>query len=227
MKKFQIKKLLCYLLISLFIMGIGGEKVFADDLPSRLTFSKNGSYSDGVYVNNVGLMDFRNGIKRDGGNRYHMFSTTINGRQADAYCLDSKLSAPTGSLDAYPAFLSEYQKRTVALIIQASEEYSNEIPNKARRYYVTQALIWEAIGDGPYGAGQGSPYTLNLNNWIKNNFSSFCNDVANYVKDHRNDAETISVKIIGDLENLYEDSTGEYLETEELMIYSTNSILRL
>lgn len=237
----KITKLLCYLIISLFIMGIGGEVATAETI--TVTTDKSGGVqkakvvdgSNSVVVNADGLMDFRNGIVK-GGNRYYKFITD----GTDVYCLDAALDAPEGAKTSGSSYvyisdlsslkyktennktvnLSDIQYKKIAAIIAKSNESSSSISNKYLRYYLTQAAIWQVINGQPSNPGNGSPYTVNFKSWIENNYGTFFKsllDAASDVKD-----KVYSVDVTDTANNVLTDNGNDFMESGTLKITSQN-----
>ena len=234
----RITKLLCCLIISLFIMGIGGELVKADTINVYTDKSggvQKGKVIDGsttVVVNADGLMDFRNGIAKSG-NRYYKFKTDAG----DVYCLDAALQAPsntktTGSEyvlindlstlkfkaeNSKTVSLSDLQYKQIAAVIEKSNQSSSRISNSYLRYYLTQAAIWHVINGGPSNAGMGSPYTVNFKKWIDDNYSGFYSGLIEAASQTTNTEPKITIETDNAGDILSDNGSG-YMESGTLKL---------
>lgn len=147
----SLKKLLCYVIISLFMFGIGGELVKADTLT----------------INSVQwLGNFQTA-------RYAKFNAYLNGESRYAYCFDAPLSAPSGYLTSYnPTNVSaETKLRIINVLVAAGyPQYNLQYTSggdmsQEDAYYVTQAAVWYAR----YGsAATYRTFTPNFHNKMKN-----------------------------------------------------------
>lgn len=140
--KFANLKLLCFLLISFFILGFGGE-VKADNV----NFSSHKPLS----IRSLTYFQW-------------IYSTSTG---QDAYCLEHSKMGPTQggimSLGLNNNILNSNQRKTVINILRASQGLTGLSSDE--RYYITQAAIWYAKdGIGPDG---GEGITLGFYNWIK------------------------------------------------------------
>ena len=139
----NITRLLCFLFISFFIVGIGGDIVKADS----------------VKVNSRGTLRFRS-------NTYYQYLET-NGK--DAFCLNGRSSAPSGRTLTFRNDLVDAKTANkIAAIIAASEDLKLAADQK---YYVTQAAIWY-VKEGIQQSGTGHPLTQNFVTWLKKNYGS-------------------------------------------------------
>lgn len=130
----KITKLLCCLIISLFIMGIGGEVVKADDnTPAPFTLGKKSDY--------VEIGGRNSEYVQGSGSLFHHF--TYNGN--DIFCLNSGLPAPTEQLLSYyknyfiDVFGTEKDEE-IASIIDTSEKLEGF--NEHEKYFMAQTAIW-------------------------------------------------------------------------------------
>jgi len=126
----KLKKLLCFLIVSIFVFGFGGEIAKADSFTSKAKLDYLGDYFQWKYNTTKGL---------------------------DAYCLDSASLSPAlvgGSRELTPVanitdILHADKVDSVIKILKASESLDLEA---GKRYYVTQAAIWYTV-DGIYSTG--------------------------------------------------------------------------
>ena len=221
----KLKKILCYLIISLFIMGIGGEKVFAATVNRRSGSSLSNSYNrEFVQIGTQydGRLDFRSGAA-NAQNGYFMFD--VDG--ADGYCLESIQEAPSNGTtmqEITTGGLSDHDRKIAGAIIDASNK-SQLIPDKTERFYVTQALLWEYV-DVTYESNQGSPFTSSFKKWIHSNYPEFVSEintaVQNVTNSYNSNSSTnkLPYTIVINGSGTLTDPTGEVhrLETEELTI---------
>jgi len=138
--KFANLKLLCFLLISFFILGFGGEVKANENFSSRQQLSiRSVTYFQWIY--------------------------NINNNQ-DAYCLEhSKMGPNPGgimSLGLNNSILNANQKKDIINILRASQGLTGL--SSAERYYITQAAIWYAKDGIGYDKGNG--ITQGFYNWI-------------------------------------------------------------
>ena len=127
--KFIKLKLLCFLLISFFIFGFGGE------VKAEVFYSK-------------GTLNYR------GLTYFQWFYPSYNSN-VDAYCINSSFNAPTGLSMTYAGdSLIPSSKRDS--IINILKESQNLNLTAGQRYYVTQAAIWYTLnGLGTNGITPG------------------------------------------------------------------------
>ena len=122
--RFTKFKLLCFLFISIFILGFGGE------IKAVMT------------VNSVDwLGDYSTA-------RYAKFNVTLDGVTRWAYCLDAPLEAAGSGYNLgnfTPTYISEDQKlRMINVLVAAGYPNYNLGLSDLDSYYVTQAALWYA-----------------------------------------------------------------------------------
>ena len=149
----KFRKLLCYVIISLFMFGIGGELVKADTITIN-SIEWLGNYQTA---------------------RYAKFNVTLNGTTSRyAYCLDAPLDAPGAgnSLSTFNPNLSpETKLRMINVLLAAGyPSYNLNYTNggkmsEADAFYVTQAALWYAR----YGSSaRYRTFTPNFHSKMKN-----------------------------------------------------------
>ena len=150
----KFSKLLCYLIVSIFIFGIGGEIVKADSLTI-----------DSKQWN----IDYNPAIWNDYTAKYAKFNVSLNGTYRYAYCLDAPDTDPSGTLySTSRADISEEQKNRIINVLVAAGYPQYNLPgidNDMEAYYVTQAALWYAR----YGStGTYQTFTPNFHLKMKN-----------------------------------------------------------
>ena len=135
----KFKKLLCYLIVSIFVFGIGGEIVSAQRFGTKTPNGRLLNY--GVYG-------------------YNWFYP-MGEYNVDAWCLNSTMRAPYdvyGNAYDLPrssaSLISVDNRNAVINVINAGNRLNLSAGEK---YYITQAAIWKVIGNIPY----------NLEQWFK------------------------------------------------------------
>lgn len=209
----KFRKLLCYVIISLFMFGIGGELVKADSIVID-SIEWKGDYQTA---------------------RYAKFNVTLNGTTSRyAYCLDAPLNAPPkGTIYNFSSnnMLSpETKLRMINVLLAAGyPSYNLNYTNggkmsEADAFYVTQAALWYArygssatyrtftpnfhlkMKNGTYGLGK---YSAAYNNLISaaDSKSSY-NRESSIIKLISENGNTMSERTIGDNNKvLVSDST--------------------
>jgi hypothetical protein len=146
--KFLNLKLLCFLFITFFILGFGGE-VRAEEIGSRkATHIRPETYFQWLY--------------------------DIN-ENRDVYCLNHSALAPSagssysvGLIDYSAIGLTDEQKNAIVNIIRKSSSVA--FNSDEERYYVTQAAIWY-VKDGIRADGDDG-ITQGFYNWLISNYSN-------------------------------------------------------
>ena len=151
LKKF--KKLLCFLFISIFMLGFGGESVGA------------------VTVNSRGTLNFRSLTYFQ-----HLYFPSNN---LDVYCLNSSYDWPKNKdLVEMPGLISDYKKDGVINILKTSEELDL---SDSKRYYVTQAALWYHLnGTGTNGITQNF-YNWIMSSDLASSFDKLIKSVSNEI----------------------------------------------
>ena len=140
----RFKKLLCYLIVSIFIFGIGGEIVKARSFQSRE------------------LLKYRTFNVPPYATRYNWFYPTDSPNE-DAWCLNSTEDAPFGyDLERSSVSLIPADKKNAIINIINTGKNLNLSPGE--KYYITQAAIWYVLYDGinsKWGITEG------YKNWVE------------------------------------------------------------
>ena len=157
----KFKKLLCYLIISIFMFGIGGEVV-------RAANSMQINYAQRLATPYA---------------QYHLFRVYLDGNSAVtryAYCMDAKENVPYGNLtriqSSVSGISSETKQRMIRVLLAAGYpdytlKYTGNDGNMTGAdmtdedaFYVTQAALWYA----EYGDHfLNSVFTYNFHNSMK------------------------------------------------------------
>ena len=192
----KFRKLLCYLIISIFMIGIGGEVVKAD----TGWFSRKGNWINLRPLTTVG----------------HVYGV-INGTEYDAFCIDPYFTVPYG-LD-FPLnndLLSDSQRKTIMGILNVANEASDvRALSEDERYYLVQTAIWYRL----YGVQpEGTPgITPNYETWVKSSkYSGVWNTLIKAPSYNENNEVRLDVN--GSSSKLTE--SGDYLVSENFKINS-------
>lgn len=193
----KFKKLLCYVIISLFMFGIGGELVKADTI-SINSIEWLGNYQTA---------------------RYAKFNVTLNGTTSRyAYCLDAPLEAPGAgnSLSTFnPGISPETKLRMINVLVAAGYPNYNLGLSEQDSFYVTQAALWYAR----YGsAATYRTFTPNFHSKMKNGTYGLSKYSAAYNKliaaadnksayQERNDSKITVNATEGNIMSLVENTT--------------------
>ena len=154
----KFRKLLCYLIISIFILGIGGEVVKAESA----TFGSRGT----LHYRYWGSLDNQSDYLRYS-TYFQQLYGTINGQQKDAFCLDTYSAPPTGiSLELNNSILNANQRKIVMGVLAKADSDSEVTKlSTGEKYYITQAAIWYKLyGVHPNGT---NGITQGFYNWVR------------------------------------------------------------
>ena len=165
----SLKKLLCYVIISLFMFGIGGELVKADYIRVQ-SVQFNSDYNPSIWNNSTAIYAKFNVSYNGGGIRY-------------AYCFDAPWTAPSPGLEltTYNSGIPEDMKvRMINVLLESGYIDDSGVlrydlhywdnPDNAKltdeeAFYVTQAALWYVR----YGAGgTTSVFTYNFHQKLYN-----------------------------------------------------------
>ncbi len=165
----SLKKLLCYVIISLFMFGIGGELVKADYIRVQ-SVQFNSDYNPSIWNNSTAIYAKFNVSYNGGGIRY-------------AYCFDAPWAAPSPGLElaTYNSGIPEDMKvRMINVLLESGYIDDSGVlrydlhywdnPDNAKltdeeAFYVTQAALWYVR----YGAGgTTSVFTYNFHQKLYN-----------------------------------------------------------
>lgn len=143
-------KLLCFLIISFFIIGFGGE------VKAEVFYSK-------------GTLNYRP-------ETYFQQFYPSNNANIDAYCINSSKAAPSGyNLTLMNGLIPDYARNGVINILRASQTLNL---SAGERYYVTQAAIWYTIYGISY-CKTCDGITQGFYNWISTRYSTSWNTLMN------------------------------------------------
>lgn len=207
----KIKKLLCFLIISIFIIGFGGEVVKAESITVK-DIKWLGDYKTAKYAKFI--------VDRNGVTRY-------------AYCLNAELdNPPIGALltqiNDSASGISKYQKmRIINTLLAAGYPNYDLYYNNGQKmsdddaFYVTQAAVWFAI----YGdAGTYRTFTANFHKKMVDStvygslydkYGNAYNKLINAGNTYSGEEPTISLS----------STTGSLDKSMEEMVIENNKIL--
>ena len=146
----KFKKLLCFLIVSIFVFGFGGEIVKAE----TNSFTTKGSLN---FLGQSSADEFQ-----------WKYNSTQN---VEAFCIDSASASPTKQVGTYKDLeiapnitdiVPADKVDSVIAIIKASENLNLDADKK---YYVTQAFIWYTVY-GTYNTGHANGISTALYNRI-------------------------------------------------------------
>ena len=158
-------KLLCFLIISFFMIGIGGVKaeVFYTHTPGDSLHYRPETYFQWFYP--------------------------ASNSNIDAYCINSSKAAPSGyNLTLMPGLVPSYAKDAVINILRASQNLNL---SAGERYYVTQAAIWYTIYGISY-CEHCDGITQGFYNWLTTYYSTSWNTLMN-ARNSNIDNPTLSI----------------------------------
>ena len=190
----KFKKLLCYVIISLFMFGIGGELVKADTHTITIdSINWLGSYQTA---------------------RYAKFNVTLDGTTSRyAYCLDAPLEAPSigTTFTSQDNLLSPAVKLKMINVLLAAG-YPNYnysalgVNNDLDAFYVTQAALWYARYGG---TATYRTFTPNFHVKMKNGVYSTGYKYLIAAADSKQtyDVETTKLKLNADNGNTMSEAT--------------------
>lgn len=205
----KFRKLLCYLIISIFILGIGGEVVKAESA----TFGSRGT----LHYRYWGSLDNQSDYLRYS-TYFQQLYGTINGQQKDAFCLDTYSAPPTGiSLELNNSILNANQRKIVMGVLAKADSDSEVTKLSAgEKYYITQAAIWYKLyGVHPNGT---NGITQGFYNWVRSSkYSSAWNALIKAPTYDENKIYSLDVKGSSKL-----IESGDYLVSENFKINGKN-----
>lgn len=205
----KFRKLLCYLIISIFILGIGGEVVKAESA----TFGSRGT----LHYRYWGSLDNQSDYLRYS-TYFQQLYGTINGQQKDAFCLDTYSAPPTGiSLELNNSILNANQRKIVMGVLAKADSDSEVTKLSAgEKYYITQAAIWYKLyGVHPNGT---NGITQGFYNWVRSSkYSSAWNVLIKAPTYDENKIYSLDVKGSSKL-----IESGDYLVSENFKINGKN-----
>ena len=146
----KFKKLLCFLIVSIFVFGFGGEIAKAE----TNSFTTKGSLN---FLGQSSADEFQ-----------WKYNSTQN---VEAFCIDSSSASPTKQVGTYKDLeiapnitdiVPADKVDSVIAIIKASENLNLDADKK---YYVTQAFIWYTVY-GTYNTGHANGISTALYNRI-------------------------------------------------------------
>lgn len=146
----KIKKLLCFLIISIFIIGFGGEVVKAE------TFTSLGTLKYRKWGNGTSLDNYT-----------YFQHIQLNGE--DAFCLNSTKNFPSVSLTLMDGLVPNSKKQQLINVIKAGTP-SNLGLSHGEAYYLTQAAVWYVMGDVVPNNRETDGLGLGFHNWILANY---------------------------------------------------------
>lgn len=205
----KFRKLLCYLIISIFILGIGGEVVKAESA----TFGSRGT----LHYRYWGSLDNQSDYLRYS-TYFQQLYGTINGQQKDAFCLDTYSAPPTGiSLELNNSILNANQRKIVMGVLAKADSDSEVTKlSTGEKYYITQAAIWYKLyGVHPNGT---NGITQGFYNWVRSSkYSSAWNALIKAPTYDENKIYSLDVKGSSKL-----IESGDYLVSENFKINGKN-----
>lgn len=205
----KFRKLLYYLIISIFILGIGGEVVKAESA----TFGSRGT----LHYRYWGSLDNQSDYLRYS-TYFQQLYGTINGQQKDAFCLDTYSAPPTGiSLELNNSILNANQRKIVMGVLAKADSDSEVTKLSAgEKYYITQAAIWYKLyGVHPNGT---NGITQGFYNWVRSSkYSSAWNALIKAPTYDENKIYSLDVKGSSKL-----IESGDYLVSENFKINGKN-----
>lgn len=197
----KFKKLLCFLIVSIFVFGFGGEIAKADVIGTRGTLYGS-TYKDLYPTYFQWLYDTNN--------------------NNDVYCLNSRYNPPTGmEWPIMPGLIPQEKKDAVIAILRASETLDL---SDRDRYYVTQAAIWKVLegSNSIFGDVRGSSeaYSKFGTNETFESAWSTLSDAINEGSSYVNNEEA---KIIVNTSTgkLTEDESHQYFVSSEFTLNGT------
>ena len=190
----KLKKLLCYLIVSIVVFGIGGEVVNAKVFNSRGTLA----------YRTFNVAPYRTS--------FQWFYPADDSSQ-DAWCLNSTANPSTGyDLPASQASLIPAEKKQAVINVITAGRNLNL--SAGEKYYVTQAAIWYVLnGTGTYGITPG------FRSWLETRYSVSWNALVGKTNLERPVANP-RMSINGS--NYTLESSGGYLVSQDFTISATD-----
>lgn len=194
----KIKKLLCFLIISIFIMGFGGEVVKAE------TFTT------------LGTLKYRKWGSGSSLDNYTYFQhIQLNGE--DAFCLNSTKNFPSVNLTLMDGLVPNSKKQQLINVIKAGTP-SNLGLSHGEAYYLTQAAVWYVMGDVVSDNRVTDGLGLGFYNWILATYPTQWNKLMDAIGS-TSSFDNYYFDIVGESFNLTEADT--YMVSENFN-FSTN-----
>ena len=190
----KLKKLLCYLIVSIVVFGMGGEIVNAKVFNSRGTLA----------YRTFNVAPYRTS--------FQWFYPADDSSQ-DAWCLNSTANPSTGyDLPASQASLIPAEKKQAVINVITAGRNLNL--SAGEKYYVTQAAIWYVLnGTGTYGITPG------FRSWLETRYSVSWNALVGKTNLERPVANP-RMSINGS--NYTLESSGGYLVSQDFTISATD-----
>ncbi len=150
--RFNKLKLLCCFIISIFILGFGGE------VKAEVFYSK-------------GTLNYRSLTY------FQWFYPSYNSN-VDAYCINSAFNAPSGlTMSQMPGLISNAKRNSIINILKTSQNLNL---SAGERYYVTQAAIWYTLYGTGYNGITPAFYNWISTNY-SNSWNTLMNSRTNAV----------------------------------------------